>query len=182
MSGELEDDQPDDTPLSGQDTTRFRAVTDRCNYMGCDRPDCSYPIKECCQEMSSPTSGSLRRITRIAKYLKAHPRLVWKFDMQAHTDILNIFTDDDWAGCRRKSTSGGSVMLGGHCLNTWSKTQAVIAKSSAESELYGVVRGACEGLGLRTLLRDLGEDVQIRLNLDDTAAKGMLERQGIAKF
>ena len=29
-------------------------------------------------------------------------------------------------------------LLGGHCIKTWSKTQAVIAKSSAESELYGV--------------------------------------------
>ena len=73
-------------------------------------------------------------------------------------------------------------MRGSHCKKAWSKTQAVIAKSSAESELYGVVRGACEGLGMKTLLKDLGSEVQIRLNLDATAAKGILERQGIAKI
>ena len=61
------------------------------------------------------------------------------------------------------------------------KTQAVIAKSSAESELYGVVRGACEGLGMKSLCADLGSDVGIRLELDATAAKGILDRQGLAK-
>ena len=63
----------------------------------------------------------------------------------------------------------------------WAKTQAVIAKSSTESELYGVIRGACEGLGMKSLCADLGSDVGIRLELDATAAKGILDRQGLAK-
>ena len=80
-----------------------------------------------------------------------------------------------------KSTSGGSISRGTHCIKTWSKTQAVIAKSSAESKLYGVVRGACEGLGTRTRCEDLGESVGIVLEVDATAAKGILDRTGIAK-
>ena len=72
-------------------------------------------------------------------------------------------------------------MIGNHCIKTWAKTQSVIAKSSAESELYSVVKGATEGLGLCTLCKDLGAEVGIKLNLDATAAKGILERQGIAK-
>jgi len=34
--------------------------------------------------------------------------------MQDHTDEVHIFTDSDWAGCRRsrKSTSGGSIRIG----------------------------------------------------------------------
>ena len=57
----------------------------------------------------------------------------------------------------------------------------MIAKRSAESELYGVVRGACEGLGTRTLCEDLGESVGIVLELDATAAKGILDRTGLVK-
>ena len=72
-------------------------------------------------------------------------------------------------------------MVGGHCIKAWSKTQSVIAKSSAESELYSVVKGACEGLGLITLFADFGDKKGVKLNLDATAAKGILERQGIAK-
>ena len=72
-------------------------------------------------------------------------------------------------------------MIGNHCIKSWAKTQSVIAKSSAESELYSVVKGATEGLGLATLCQDMGAEVGIKLNLDATAAKGILERQGISK-
>ena len=133
--------------------------------------------------MSAPTTGSLRRLIRIGRYFKSHPRPVWQYDMQFQQNEVTVSTDADWAGCRRagKSTSGGSICIGQHCINTWSKTQAVIAKSSAESELYGVVRSACEGLGIKTLCKYMGADMGIRLELDATAAKGLLDRQGIAK-
>ena len=103
--------------------------------------------------------------------------------MQEVQSGIVVRTDADWAGCRRarKSTSGGSISAGSHCIKCWSKTQAVIAKSSAESELYGVVKGACEALGVRTLCNDLGFEVDISLELDATAAKGILDRQGISK-
>ena len=65
----------------------------------------------------------------------------------------------------RKSTSGGSIRIGEHCVKT---CQAVIAKSPAESDLYGVIRGACEALGIKTLCQDMGSDVGIRLELDAT--------------
>ena len=103
--------------------------------------------------------------------------------MQNEVNELTIRTDADWAGCRRarKSTSGGSISRGTHCIKTWSKTQAVIAKSSAESELYGVVRAACEALGTKTMFEDLDEPLGIVLEFDATAAKGILDRTGLAK-
>ena len=63
-------------------------------------------------------------------------------------------------------------MRGGHCIKTWSKTQALIAKSSGEAELYAVVRGATEALGMATLARDMGKKVEIQLHIDALAAKG----------
>ena len=173
VSGTDEEDEDGDVPLEGEDITRYRGVIARCNYMAADRPDCVFAIKEGCREMSKPTTGSLRRLRRIGRYLKMHPRLVWKYAMQSEVSELTVRTDADWAGCRRarKSTSGGSISRGDHCIKTWSKTQAVIAKSSAESELYGVVRGACEGLGMKTLCEDLGESLRIVLQLDATAAR-----------
>ena len=183
LSGSDEDDLPEDTPLTGQDVSSFRGVAARCNYLGPDRPDANYAIKECCREMSAPTTGSLRRLKRVGKYLKNFPRLIWRFDLQEAISHIDIFTDADWAGCRRsrKSTSGGVAKIGGHCIKAWAKTQSVVAKSSAESELYSVVKGATEGLGLITLFNDMGGVKEVRLNLDATAAKGILERQGISK-
>ena len=133
--------------------------------------------------MSKPTTGSLRRLVRFGRYLKAKPRLVWDFVMQDDAEEVNISTDSDWAGCRRsrKSTSGGAIKIGQHAIKTWSKTQAIVAKSSAEAELYAVVRGACEGLGLSALVEDFGSQTMLRLHLDSSAAQGILDRQGLSK-
>ena len=111
------------------------------------------------------------------------PRVVWEFNWQDMPNVLDIFSDSNWAGCRRtrKSTSGGAAVWGSHTLKTWSKTQALVAKSSGEAELYGIVRGACEGLGLSTLFKDLGCDVKVRVHIDASAAKGMVERRELSK-
>ena len=80
-----------------------------------------------------------------------------------------------------RASRGGSISIGQHCIKTWSKTQAVMAESSPECELYGVVRGACDGFGAKTFCKDMGSDLAIRLELDTTAAGGISDRQGIAK-
>ena len=93
-------------------------------------------------------------------------------------DTIDIFVDSNWAGCRRtrKSTSGGIIRCGLHVVKTWSKTQATIAKSSAEAELFGIVKGSTEGLGFITLCEDIGIHVQARVHVDASAAKGIVER------
>ena len=72
-------------------------------------------------------------------------------------------------------------MLGKHCIKARSKTQSIIAKSSGESELYGVIKGSSEALGLLTLASDLGMELKTRVHVDATAAKGMVERRGISR-
>ena len=70
-------------------------------------------------------------------------------------------------------------MLGKHCIKACAKSQAIIAESSAGSEHYGVITGSFESLGLQT---DLGMEIGIRLNLDASAAKGILKRLGVSKI
>ena len=72
-------------------------------------------------------------------------------------------------------------MRSGHCLKTWSKTQAIVAKSSGDSELYAVVRGATEALGMAILVKDLGRKVEIQLHIGALAANGLMERKGLWK-
>ena len=62
-----------------------------------------------------------------------------------------------------------------------SKTQSMIAKSSGESELFGVIMGSSEALGFVTLAGDFGHLLRTRVHVDATAAKGMIERQGISR-
>ena len=102
----------------------------------------------------------------------------------APVETIDVHTDANWAGCKasRASRSGGTITRGAHLIKARSETQAVLAKSSAESELYGVVRGACEGLGVNALLRDLGpHGPKVRMHSDATAARGIVEQKGLSK-
>ena len=144
--------------LTGKVITLFRGLAARCNDLSLDRPDIQYAAKEVCMEMSRPTAQSFQKLKRIGQYLFSKPRLVWEFSYQEKVACLDACVDANWAACRRsrKSTSGGCAMIGTHCLKICSKTQATIAKPSVESELYGVIRGSTEGLGLATMCQDMG--------------------------
>ena len=91
------------------------------------------------------------------------PGVVWEFPKQEIQEVINIYADASWAGCSRtrKSMSGGCAMFGKHFVKAWSRTQSIIAKSSGESELYGVIRGSPEGLDLVTLAGDFGVEFKI---------------------
>ena len=90
---------------------------------------------------------------RVAKYLVSHNRVVFQYFWQDEGPPMMLFADSDWAGCRktRKSTSGGAIMIGGHCIKVWSHTQGPIALSSAEAEYYAIAseRLAGDGQGNR---------------------------------
>ena len=71
-------------------------------------------------------------------------------------------------------------MYGQHCIKTWSSTQAIIATSSGEAEYYGIVKASSVGMGLRSLLADMGVmGTQLEVLTDATAAKQMASRTGL---
>ena len=47
-------------------------------------------------------------------------------------------------------------MVGKHLIKGWAKTLALIALSSAESELYAALKTAAEALGLMSMGKDMG--------------------------
>ena len=82
----------------------------------------------------------------------------------------------------RRSTSGGIACLGSHAVKAWSKTQSVVALSSAEAELTGICAAAGEALGLKALCSDLGMEVEVRLHSDASAAIGVCKRRGLGRI
>ena len=120
----------------------YRAIVARCNYLQPDRPDIQFAVKEACRMMAKPTASAWESLKIIGRYLKGRPRLIWRYDLQSEQEVIDSHSDANWAGCKRsrKSASGGTIALGSHLIKAYSKTQAVIAKSSGETELYGVVR------------------------------------------
>ena len=133
--------------------------------------------------MATPTMGDLTRLKRLGRYLKGKPRLQQWFVWQPRQEKLVTYSDADWAGCKqtRKSTTGGCIKIGLHTIKGWSKTQALVALSSGESELYASLKAAAETLGLMSMLKDLHWEMEGKVYGDASAALGIINRTGLGK-
>ncbi len=172
-----------DESLPAHLVTKYRAAAARCNFLGLDRPDVQFSAKEVSRGMSKPTQGDLIRLKRLIRYLIKYPRVVFEYPHRLMPKMLSVFCDADWAGCTRtrKSTQGGTCMLGACCIKSWSSTQSLIATSSAESEYYGIVKAASVGLGAQAILMDLGFKFGLEVVTDASAAKAIASRLGLGK-
>ena len=133
--------------------------------------------------MSAPTETSAAALKRLGRYLLGHQRLVYTYPWQ-RAEGIDVYSDTDWSGCprTRKSTSGGCIMIGRHCIRTWSSTQPSVTLCSGEAEFYGLVKAAGAGLGHQSLMHDLGVDLPVCVWTDSSAALGIATRSGLGKL
>ena len=68
------------------------------------------------------------------------------------------------------------------CFESNTRKQKIIARSSAEAELYAAALGASESKGIVSLLRGLGYEMKPVLAIDAKATEHILHRQGIGKL
>ncbi len=68
-------------------------------------------------------------------------------------------------------------MFGSHCLMTYSQTQEKIALSSGELEFYGIVKAATMGIGIKSMFKGLGLEVEVQVNMDSSAARSISSRK-----
>ena len=120
-------------------------------YHALGRPDTQFAIGRVTQYVAKPTVLAEARMKYLARYIRTHPQVVWIFEQQDWAEEIPIITDADWA---TDTDTGRSIdcvhiFLGGHILETSTGTQHFIALSTAESEFYGIIRGAACGLQLR---------------------------------
>ena len=178
--------------------TKFRAIAARLNYIAADMPDIQFATKEACRDMSAPSEQSWRKIKKIGRYLVGRTKVEWRYPWKYEIGDWKVYTDSDWAGNvkTRKSTSGGILMLGEHCMKTWSSTQDPLALTSCEAEYYAmvegvmevaaetlgaVVEGATRAIGIQTAAKELGveaNDVVIEVATDSSSAKSFASRRG----
>ena len=177
-------EEEDDSELKAEEASRYRSLVARANYLAIDRPDICFSVKELCRSMPTPTRSSWTRLVRVVKYLQRNPRFVLKYDFQEAVNELDVYSDANWAGCKatRKSTSGGTIMRGGHLLKNWSKNQSVIALSSAESEFHAAIKTAVEGLRMISMAQSVGDQYKARMHADASAALGVIRSKGVGRI
>ena len=111
--------------------------------------------------------------------------MVWRYDWQQEQDVIEVHLDASWECSKRSRTSSsdGTIVVGGHLMKSYSKTQAVTAKPSGESELYGIIRASTEAFGVLTFSEDFGVDgIRVRGGKDANAAMGIVQRRGLNEF
>ena len=66
-------------------------------------------------------------------------------------------------------------------IKIWSKTQALVAFSPGESELYATLKASAEILGILSMLTDFGFSMAGEIWGDAQAALGIINRNGLGK-
>ena len=100
---------------------------------------------------------------RLVTYLKRERQWSHTFSCRRMVEEVTTFTDSDCAGSKenRQSSSAGVILLGNHVLKAYTRKQHIIARSSAEAELYAAaVRASVSKAGV-SMMSDLGYTMQL---------------------
>ena len=170
----------------------YRRTVGKLQWQVPVRPDMAFTVKELARKLNGPTESDFKQLKHLLRYLKGslHYKLYLKPDLnlapgEKHNFILPAYVDANWAGCvlTRKSSSGLHLEFLGAPIHFISKTQAVRALSSAESELYGIGAGIAESLHVRSFLMEAGiaKSVLIEVWTDSTAAKSIAMSYGTSR-
>ena len=178
-----------DQPLSEDEHKAFRRAVGKLQWMTYTRPDICYATKELARALQQPTSSDQQKLKHLLRYIRGttHYKQIIQptVKLTQTTHDLNVYVDSDWAGCveTRKSTTGFSITFLGATISYGSRTQATIALSSAEAELYAINTGATEALHFQNLLTDLlnNNKANIKIHTDSSSGKSIATRIGTGK-
>ena len=106
-----------------------------------------------------------------------------RYAWQPTQTVMTAHSEADRAGSEkiRKSTTGGCVNIGAHCIKGWSGTQSLLVLSLGESELHAALKASAETFGLLVMLKDLGWRFHGEAWGDVNAAVGFINGAGFGK-
>ncbi|GKB81856.1 reverse transcriptase, RNA-dependent DNA polymerase, partial [Tanacetum coccineum] len=142
------------TPLS--DPEVYRRAIGKLIYLTITRPNSCYTVQLLSQFMQSPTSVHMQAVKHVLRYFLNLPGQGILLAKDSAVQ-LKAYCDSDWASCpmTRRST-GYCILLGDSPISWKSKKQAVVTRSSAETEYRAMALTCCEVTWLVSMLKDLG--------------------------
>ena len=101
-SNALKVNEEEEEKLESSQATRYRAMTARMNYLGQDRSEIQFAIKELGKDMSNPSKKSWSKLKRLLRYLKGKPRYRMLYAYQSHPGRITAWSDSDFADARNR--------------------------------------------------------------------------------
>ena len=188
----------DSERLEGEQAATFRSALGLILYISQDRPDIQFPTKTLATYMSRPCVKAMAAVKHLALYLASNEEGVfdrWNeselvepdYRQDRSTITLDIFSDSSWGDEKstRKSTTSGMIFMNGCLIHSICRSQATIALSSCEAELYAANTTMVESIYLYQLIQFLMSDetaVKQRLFVDSTSAKFVVQRSGVGRL
>ena len=180
--------------LSPAESTLFRSCVGILLYLSPDLIECQSSIRALASSMSKPTQVAMKGLRHLCLYvlsvedqaLQMKPAaqgcgLLGQVYPGEEGAVLECYSDSDWASNKthRRSVSSTFIVFGGCLVHSSSRTQKLVSLSSGEAETYAATSGLCDSIFIRECLTFLtGRAHKIHLNLDATAARGILQRSG----
>ena len=86
------DEAAEESLLTAEEATKYRALVARANYLAQDRPDVQFSVKELARGMAKPTEGDWGRLKRLGRYLKEKPssRALMNYPEIKTTNLNNV--------------------------------------------------------------------------------------------
>ena len=148
--------------LDAESRACYRSWTMQASFLSQDRCELQFAVKELARRMQQPNTKNVQALKRLVRFLKGSPRCLIVHGRQAEQQVVDVFSDSDWAGCTksRRSTSSSYVMLGGHLIASSATTQIVVATSSGEAEFYALTKSVASALPAVPMAVDMAKGGQ----------------------
>lgn len=123
----------------------------------CTRPDIAQAVGALARYMASPTTSHWQAAKGVLRYIAGTA----SYGITFGGLNLEAYCDADYAGDldSRRSTTGYVFTLGGGAISWSSRLQPTVAASTTEAEYMAAAYAIKEGLWLRTLLSEIGVDI-----------------------
>ncbi|KAH9723193.1 retrovirus-related pol polyprotein from transposon RE1 [Citrus sinensis] len=142
-----------------EDPTLYRSIVGGLQYLILTRPDIAYSVHKLSQYLSAPTLQHWLACKKVLRYHQStvtHGIYIQK-EGELEVTGLNGYSDADWA-CDtddRKSIGAYCIYLSNNLISRSSKKQAIVAKSSIESEYRALSSASSEISWLESLFSEL---------------------------
>ncbi|GKB78161.1 putative ribonuclease H-like domain-containing protein [Tanacetum coccineum] len=104
----------------------YRSMIGSLMYLTASRPDIMFVVSACSRHQITPTTSNLEAVKKIFKYLKGQPKLGLWYPRESPF-VLEAYSNSDYAGANRKSTTGGCQFLGRMLISWQCKKQTIVA-------------------------------------------------------